>query len=168
MRITIDKGTEKDFEELERLYDDVNTYLAEQEFCGALKKGIYPVRETIRTGIEEGNLYVARIFGGIIGAVILRIQTSNGRRVCVIHALAVLPVFMRHDVGKRLMEFAVKYGRGQKAQAVRMEVPKENIPAVRLCRACGFWPMVMVAREYGEEGEGDAKEEQLEVYQMLL
>src|SRR5690242_11461329 len=71
MNIIIELGKETDIDELEKLYNDLNDYLAEGVNYPGWRKGIYPIRQNAIDGVKNGNLYVARQNGKILGAIIL-------------------------------------------------------------------------------------------------
>lgn len=72
MKLRIEKGILQDVDELKRLYDDLNDFLTCYTNYPGWKKNVYPTRDTAVEGIEEGNLFVARTEGKIVGTVILR------------------------------------------------------------------------------------------------
>ena len=72
MNINFELGREKDIDELERLYNDLNDYLSEGVNYPGWKKGIYPVRQDAIDGIKEEGLYVARYNGKIVGSMLNR------------------------------------------------------------------------------------------------
>ena len=47
MKFTIEPGTSADIDELEKLYDELNDYLAATTNYPGWIKGVYPVREEI-------------------------------------------------------------------------------------------------------------------------
>ncbi|WP_195984020.1 GNAT family N-acetyltransferase [Clostridium sp. D33t1_170424_F3] len=150
MKLLFEKGTKMDVNELEKLYDALNDYLARHTNFPGWIKGVYPVRKTAEDGIEEGTLFVARSSGQIIGTVILRHEPEAGysqadwhvhledAEVFVVYTLAVHPQYLGKGVGKALIEFAVRYSVEQKAKAVRLDVYENNTPAIGLYKKCGF------------------------------
>lgn len=59
-KYSIEKGTVRDIDALESLYDDLNDYLESGiNYCG-WKKGIYPVRETAIIAIKANTLFVIK------------------------------------------------------------------------------------------------------------
>ena len=71
MKFTIEPGTSADIDELEKLYDELNDYLAATTNYPGWIKGVYPVREDAVAGVNDETLYVARYDGRIVGSVIL-------------------------------------------------------------------------------------------------
>ena len=72
MDIKMRLGTEKDIDLLERLYDDLNDYLAATTNYTGWIKGLYPIRKDAVDGINEGCLYIATEDDKIVGSMILR------------------------------------------------------------------------------------------------
>ena len=60
MKFTIEPGTSADIDELEKLYDELNDYLAATTNYPGWIKGVYPVREDAVAGVNDETLYVAR------------------------------------------------------------------------------------------------------------
>ena len=150
MDITIEFGEVNDIDELENLYNDLNDYLADGVNYPGWIKGIYPVRQNAIDGIKNGNLYVAKHNGTIIGSIILSHEPEPAyynvkwgfeydySDVFVIHTFAVHPRFMKCGVGKALMDFADKHSVKSKVKSIRLDVFEGNMPAIRLYEKCGF------------------------------
>lgn len=72
---------------MEKLYDELNDYLAATTNYPGWIKGVYPVREDAVAGVNDETLYVARYDGRIVGSVILNsfnlekwlMRMSNGK-----------------------------------------------------------------------------------------
>lgn len=77
MNLIIELGTSADIDELERLYDELNDYLATTVNYPGWIKGIYPVREDAVSGVNDNSLFVARCDGKIVGSVILNHQPEK-------------------------------------------------------------------------------------------
>ena len=150
MDINFELGKEKDIDELEQLYNDLNDHLSEGVNYPGWLKGIYPVRKNAIDGVKQGNLYVAKHNGKIIGSVILSHEPepayykakwgfeSDYSDVFVVYTFVVHPKFLKCGVGKALMDFSIKYSIKSQAKSIRLDVYEENIPAIRLYEKCGF------------------------------
>ncbi|WP_032121135.1 GNAT family N-acetyltransferase [Clostridium amazonitimonense] len=150
MDIIIELGKENDVDELEQLYNDLNDHLEKEVNYPGWKKGIYPVRENAVHGVKQGNLYVAKHDGKIIGSVILSQKPepayykvkwefeSDYSDVFVVYTFVVHPDFLKCGVGKALMDFAIEYSIKSQAKSIRLDVYERNIPAIRLYEKCGF------------------------------
>lgn len=164
MNVNIELGKQEDIKELEQLYNDLNDYLAANTNYPGWKKGVYPIREDADTGIQEGNLYVAKSEGKIIGTIILSHKPdpaylnvkwqiiSDYTDIMVIHTFAVHPDYLRCGVGRLLIDFAVQLCTDLKLQAIRLDVYEKNIPAIRLYEECGFDYIDTVDLGLGEVG----------------
>ena len=114
MKFTIEPGTSADIDELEKLYDELNDYLAATTNYPGWIKGVYPVREDAVAGVNDETLYVARYDGRIVGSVILNHQPEkayenvkwkielNYSHIFVIHTFVVHPSFLKIPVGLSL------------------------------------------------------------------
>ena len=146
----IEKGMTQDVDELERLYDDLNDYLAANINYPGWKKGIYPVRETAENGIAEGNLYVARTGGRIAGSLILTHKPEAAYaqakwnteddydRIFVIKTFVVNPEYFGKSAGKSMLDFACALAVEQGIVSIRLDAYESNIPAIRLYEKNGF------------------------------
>ncbi|MBL4931218.1 GNAT family N-acetyltransferase [Clostridium paridis] len=146
----IEKGTENDIDELERLYDDLNDYLESGINYPGWIKGIYPIRETAADGIKAGTLFVLRVNNKIAGSVILSHEPEEAYRdvtwgieaaykdIIVIHTFVVHPKYMKNGVGKKLMDFAKSYSIEEKMKSIRLDVSIHNKPAIALYEKCGY------------------------------
>lgn len=153
MNVIIDKGNVSDIDELARLYDDLNDYLASGINYPGWKKGVYPIQEDAISGVENGELYVARQTGTgkIIGSIILnhkaeeayhkvkwKLDTNDYSNILVVHTLVVHPLHLKNSIGKSLMEFAYKFAKNEKMKSIRLDVYEHNTPAIHLYESCGF------------------------------
>jgi len=146
----IEKGTIRDIDELEALYDDVNDSLKLGTNYPGWAKGIYPIRDTAVRGIQDNNLFVLYIDSKVAGSIILNhepetayAQATWGMKadyndIIVIHTLAVSPKYMKHGVGKGLMDFARTYCNEQDIKTIRLDVSIHNTPAIALYEKCGY------------------------------
>lgn len=150
MEISFELGKPSDIDELEKLYNDLNDYLAAGVNYPGWKKGLYPVRQNAIDGIKDGNLYVAKHNGKIVGSIILSHEPepahlkvkwefeSDYSNVFIIYTFVVHPEFLKCGVGKALMEFSIEHGRKSQAKSIRLDVYESNIPAIRLYEKYGF------------------------------
>lgn len=150
MDIIIELGKENDIDELENLYNELNDYLEEGVNYPGWRKGMYPVRENAIAGVKNGNLYVAKHDGKIIGSIILNHEPESAyynvkwrveldySDVFVIHTFAVHPKFMKYGVGKALLDFADECSIKSKVKSVRLDVYEGNLPAIKLYEKCGY------------------------------
>lgn len=150
MSLFIEKGNKADIDELARLYDDLNDYLASGINYPGWKKGLYPIRQDATNGIEKGELYVARQSDKIIGSIILNHKAETGYHkvnwmidadysdILVVHTLVVHPLYLKNGIGKKLMEFAIELAKNEHMKSIRLDVYEKNTPAIKLYESCGF------------------------------
>ncbi len=164
MDITIALGTDKDIDELEQLYNELNDYLDSHVNYPGWKKGIYPVRENAADGIEGKYLYTAKHQGKIIGSIILNHHPepayqeavwqleADDSEIIVIHTFMVHPEYLKCGIGKKLMDFAWDKSVELGMKAIRLDVYEKNLPAIQLYEKCGYRYIGKVdlnLREYG-------------------
>lgn len=164
MESRIEKGTIKDLNELEALYNSINDYLSQTTNYPGWRKGIYPARVNAEHGIEEDNLYVVRYEDKIVGTIILNHETEQGydtvqwkvkaedEEVYIIHTLVVHPDYLKQHIGRLLLQFAEEEGRRNHMKALRLDVYEGNTPAIRLYEKSGFKHIGTVDLGYSSYG----------------
>ncbi len=149
MEIRIRPATASDLDDIERLYDELNDYLAAHVNYPGWKKGSYPLRSDAETGLNDGALYVAERNGDIAAAVIYQPGQSEVYRpvnwqlpfdvpVLTVHTLAVHPNHQGAGVARALMDYAEALARQNGARAIRLDTHLDNAPAIRLYEKCGY------------------------------
>jgi ribosomal protein S18 acetylase RimI-like enzyme len=146
----IEKGTVKEIDELERLYNDLNDYLQSGVNYPGWIKGVYPTRETAVRGIQTGNLFVLKINEEVAGSIILNHEPETAysqvtwgidtdyKDIIVIHTLVVHPKYMKKGIGKELMNFAKRYSIERKMKTIRLDVSIYNTPAISMYEKNGY------------------------------
>jgi ribosomal protein S18 acetylase RimI-like enzyme len=164
MNIIIELGKEKDIDELEQLYNELNDYLEKEINYPGWKKGVYPVRQNAIDGIKHGNLYVAKYNGKIVGSLILSHEPepayykvkwnleSDYSDVFVVYTFVVHPNFLKCGVGKALIDFSIEHSIKSNVKSIRLDVYEGNIPAIKLYEKCGFKYIDTVDLGFGNYG----------------
>jgi len=146
----IEKGNYSDLDKLEQLYNDLNDYFVTRINYPGWIKGIYPVRETAKKGIDEGTLFVLKMNNVIAGSVILNHEPENAydqviwdidisyEEIIVIHTFVIHPRFMNRGIGSMLMDFIKEYSIKLQMKAIRLDVSEKNIPAILLYEKHGY------------------------------
>ena len=150
MKFTIEPGTSADIDELEKLYDELNDYLAATINYPGWIKGIYPVRENAVAGIEDNTLFVLRCNGKIAGSIILDHHPDEAYNsvswkvdvdyssIFVIRTFVVHPSFLKMGVGRALMDYSFEQAQQSGIKSIRLDVYENNLPAISLYEKCGF------------------------------
>ena len=149
MNIIIKAADKHDIDEIERLYNDLNDYLAVHENGPRWKNGVYPLREHAEEALSNGTLYVAEKKKKIAGTVVYSREQGDVYRqiswqiafdvpVIVICKLAVHPDYLGCGVAKSLLNYATLLGKEQGIKAIRLDTYEENFPAIKLYETCGF------------------------------
>jgi ribosomal protein S18 acetylase RimI-like enzyme len=146
----IELGTMNNIDELEKLYNDLNDFLESGTNYAGWKKGVYPIRETAVSGIENNNLFVLKVNNEIAGSIILNHKQESAysqvnwgieaapKEIIVIHTLVVNPKYIKNGIGKKLMDFVKKYGVERGIKTIRLDVSIHNTPAISLYEKCGY------------------------------
>ena len=150
MKVEIKKGTMKNLDELERLYNELNDALSEGTNYPGWIKGIYPIRENALKGIEDGNLFIAECNGKIVGSIILSHEPEDGYEkvqwdieaecdeIIVIRTFVVHPDYFKQKVGFSLMKFAEEEAERCNMKSIRLDVYENNMPAIKLYEKMGY------------------------------
>ena len=150
MKFIIEPGTSTDIDELEKLYNELNDYLAATINYPGWIKGIYPIREDAVAGVNDNMLYVARTDGRIAGSVILNHQPEKAYEnivwkidadysyIFVVRTFVVHPSFLQMGVGHALMDFSLELALKSEMKSIRLDVYEKNLPAISLYEKCGF------------------------------
>ena len=156
------KGTMQDVDGLAELYDELTDYLERHVNYPCWKKGEYPTRREAERGAAEGTLLVAEENGSLAGGLMLNHETVDAYRqvdwgaelddgeVLILHTFAVRPAFSGRGVGERLLAYALGFAAGQGKRAVRLDVQKENTPAIHVYERAGFRRCGTVLIAYSE------------------
>lgn len=157
-------GEEKDIDEIEKLYNELNDYLEKNINYPVWKKGVYPIREDAIKGIKENSLYVVIIDDKIVGSVILSHEPEKAylnakwkrdlsyENIIVLYTFVGHPKYFGRGIGKALIEFAEKYGVETNVNSLRLDVYEKNTPAIHLYEKCGFNYIDKVDLGLGEYG----------------
>ncbi len=175
-KFSVEPGTREDIDELARLFDELNDYLAETINWPGWRKGLYPVRQTAEDAVEKGTLFVVRDEEGVIaGTVRLTHEPepayfkaiwgieADYSELIVVHTLAVHPSYMKKGPSRLMLNFAEEYGRKQGIKAIRLDVSVHNQPAIRLYESCGYRYVDTVDLELGIPGL-----EYFRLYELIL
>ena len=112
----------------------------------------HPAPEEVESWVQNGQLYLAihEASEKIAGVVVLNHDApdaydeaswavdANPAEVLVVHALGVVPDFLRQGVARFLVDASLEVARQQACRAVRLDTYVENIPARELYAHYGF------------------------------
>lgn len=138
MNIIIELGKVNDIDELEKLYNDLNDYLAKGVNYPGWLKGVYPIRQNATLGVSNSNLYIARCNEKIVGSIILNHEPecayfnakwafeSDYSDIFVVHTFVVHPDFLKCGIGKALINFSVKHSIKSQVKSIRLDVYKKT------------------------------------------
>ena len=150
MKIKIELASIKDIIEVEEFYNIVVDDLVKNNNYPGWKKGVYPSRLEAISGIEKQELYVVRFDNKIIGSVVINHEQEKNyqlaswkinvqdNEIYVIHTLAVHPQYKRLKIAQQLLEYAEVLAKQNGIKAIRLDVRKGNIPAIKLYERCNY------------------------------
>jgi len=148
--IEIRQAKAADYDDVEKLYSDLIDTMCNSEFRPKWKMGIYPTEQQLKSAIEGQTLLLAHLDNILVGALILnrdctpeyegaKWQTDAKKdEVMFIHLLGVSPSYHGKGVAKEIMACVIDIcGKGS-IKAIRLDVLKSNIPAIKLYTSVGF------------------------------
>ena len=146
----LELARQNDFDAIIAFYDDVTERTPEMTTYARWSKGKHPTEESIRTYIEEGNMYLYREDDGIVGAMAVTMYQGEdyhaiewARQVgndeaAVIHILAVSPDRQGEGIGSEMIREAIHLAQANGMKAVRLDALASNTPAHRIYERLGF------------------------------
>lgn len=142
----IRKALEKDLLNVEKVYNELLDYQANNINYTNWKKGVYPCYHTGKKAFDEDTLYVLENDNIIEGSMILNhIQAeeyknipwkleAEDNEVLVIHTLCIKPSSSRKKLGEQMVSFAEKKAKELGCKVIRLDTYEGNLPA------CKFYP----------------------------
>ncbi len=174
-KIRITKANPADFESVRSFYHTHIDQSQDSPFDIGWKKGIYPSDTYLREALASGELFVGIMDEQIISAMILDhhcnadyekaqwTRLAKPEEVLVIHALGVLPAWSGHGIGKAMVDAALKMAKAVGCKAMRLDVLRGNVPAVKLYTRAGFCLVDTLSMFYEDTGWTE-----FELYERLL
>lgn len=155
------KGRLADKDSVYSFYDYVIDNMQDSPYAPGWKKGIYPTEEDLFNAILDGELYLLKRDGKIIGSFVLDDKPTEGYEeglwrvddnYLVLHKLAVSPDEQNKGYAKLLTEYAIKEARRLSKKSIRLDVYHPNLPAHKLYLSKGFSLISTVELFYEDTG----------------
>ena len=137
------QATQQDFSAVCALYQSVCAGMAASS-SPQWVWGEYPAEDILQNTLEAGTLYIAKDGDDLLCAVTVDtcfdpeyagVNWLFGVKPGAFHRLAIVPAHQGKGLGKQFFDFIDR----QYTDCIfRLEVEKENLPAVRLYTKCGF------------------------------
>lgn len=156
-----------DFKELEgvmNFYNDLIDSMRDAEYKPAWEKGIYPAEQFIKDSIKQRELFIGMQDNRVVSAMILNSNYAEGydkvdwkikaekNEIIIIHTLGVSPLCQGQGIAKKMLDFAVEFGREKRMKTIRLDVLSSNLPAQKLYPAVGFSYIDTVKLFYEDTG----------------
>ena len=131
------------------------------------KKGIYPNESFIHRAIESQSMWINMREGEIIAALVLNQECADGyerakwqvkakpAEIAVLHAFAVSTAYQKQGVAKQTLTQMIEKCRTGGLKALRLDVLKRNLPALRLYESARFVYVDTVQLFYEDTGLTD-------------
>jgi ribosomal protein S18 acetylase RimI-like enzyme len=144
------RATIEDCDAVISFYNDVTDRTPEMERFARWQKGKHPTTEGIRAYIEEGDMYLYKENGMIVGAMALTMyqgedyhaiewsQLVQDNEAAVIHILAVSPDLQGKGIGSEMIREAIHLAQTNGMKAIRLDALASNTPAHRIYKSLGF------------------------------
>jgi GNAT superfamily N-acetyltransferase len=144
------KATLEDIDRISGIYEEIHTEIEQGRALTGWVRGIYPTKETAKTSVEKGEMFVLELNGKIVAAAkINRTQEPEYRKiqwkyetddscVMVIHTLVVSPAHSGKGLGTEFVGFYEKYALENGCNILRMDTNEKNLPARALYKKLGY------------------------------
>ena len=148
--IHLEKAAPEAFETVLSFYDDVIENTPGIELTARWRKGAHPTEEGLRTLLENGDLYLCRENGSIIGAMAFPMRQGEDYhavawkeklpddQVATVHILGVRPSCQGTGVASAIIREAISLARSKGMKAVRLDTLASNLPARHIYESLGF------------------------------
>ena len=148
--IQLEKATPEAFDAVIAFYDDVIKNTPGIELTARWRKGAHPTEEGLRNLLEEGDLYVCRENGLIVGAMAFPMRQGDDYhavawkenlpddQVATVHILGVRPACQGTGIASAIIREAIALARSKGMKAVRLDTLASNTPAQHLYESLGF------------------------------
>ena len=148
MKIT--KAEIEEYPEVRLFYHSLIDAIQGAEYHPLWQKDIYPAPQDLRSAIEKGTLYIGRCGERIAASMVVNQKYNDeydqaswplalqAGEFLVIHMLGVHSDFTGKGYAKQLVQYAIDLARKTGKKAVRLDVIKGNVPAIRLYESFGF------------------------------
>lgn len=142
--------SEQDFVNIRNFYWSLIDKMQESPYFPGWKKGLYPSDAYLKESLASGELSALFVDGKIAGAMVLNHTCNEGYRgvnwkvsadpskILFVHTLGVMPDYQGQGLARRMVQEAIRTAKKEKLAAVRLDVLKGNLPALKLYESCGF------------------------------
>lgn len=158
---------ENEYPLVRKFYYSLIDAMENAEFAPGWKKDIYPEPEFLINSIRNSELYIGSIAENMVSCMVLNHLCNDGYRkikwsaqapdsdILVIHALGVAPAFGGRGMAKDMVQKAIDIAKEHHIKAIRLDVLRGNIPAVKAYTQMGFQYMGTVQMFYEDTGWTD-------------
>lgn len=139
-----------DYEKIKELYYSVIDDMKDTLYDLGWEKDLYPSNQYIQQSIEDNQLYIGIDNEKIVSTMILNhhnneeykdvewLVEASQEEVIVIHTLAVSPLFRSKGIAEKMVKDAIRLAEEKRYKALRLDVLKGNLPAMKLYEKVGF------------------------------
>ena len=153
----------EDLDALEAFYGDIADAMADTPFDCFWRRGLYPDREMLAEAVSAGECMIADDCGTIAAASFVNHDFDDSTapnipwivdcaqdETAFVHVLAAAPSYRGTGTARSLLLHLIDTLRASGMRSVRLEAASFNTPAVKLYGSCGFIPIMVVKRLYGD------------------
>ena len=146
----LQKANSADFGSVMAFYEDVMERTPNIKIYAQWHKGIHPTADDIRSGIEEGSIYLYKEYDDIVGAMSITMYQGEEYRsikwkqqvaddeVAVISIVAVSPDRQGEGIGAEMVRAAIRLAHDNGKKSIRLDALASNTPVHRLYERLGF------------------------------
>lgn len=160
MKTVIRKATAADLDATERIYENIHTESENGNTYTGWIRGVYPTRDTARSALEKGELFVQEFEGKTVGTAIInqtQVDVYKGApwkfdapdsEVMVLHTLVIDPYVKGHGFGSNFVEFYEQYAADNGCRYLRIDTNALNVNAHRFYQKRGYREIGIVPCEF--------------------
>jgi len=165
--VTIRQANIGELSDVALFYCDFIASMRGSEFKPDWEMGVYPTEQLLENAIAEQTLFLAHADSRLAGAMIInhecepdyanaKWQTDSAKdEVMIIHLLGVAPACQGKGVAKEMVASVIEMCAKNSIKAIRLDVLKKNIPAIKLYMSMGFQYIDTVNIFYEDTGFAD-------------
>ena len=157
------RATDSDLDELIEFYGRISDAMIGTPFDCMWRRGGHPGSDMLANAVSAGTLTVSEDTNSIAAAVIVNHVFENPEsydlpwlvdcprdEALVVHVLATAPDYRGAGIARDLLFHVIDTARSQNMRSLRLEAAVNNTPAVKLYESCGFIPIIVVKRFWGD------------------
>ncbi len=173
--LKIIQAENRDLKKVNRFYENLIDKMKNSSYPPGWQKGVYPSEKFLADSVRKGELYMGMLDHKTAACMVVNHSWNEGYekaewsvkaercQVSAIHALGVDPDHGKKGLAKGMVRFVLEQAGKAGQKTVRLDVLKENLPAVQLYTGLGFQYCQTLKMYYEDTGWTE-----FELYEYIL